>query len=102
MATKKPEVEVEVESTVRPDTEYRKVLIEHSNPEVETPAGFVGGNDIIENGKNVVKHFRFQVGKEVELPVTFIKQLKDRKQIVSVGSSTTKDKSIRIYNITEV
>ncbi len=84
------------------DTEYKAVVVTHANPEVETPFCFVGGNDIIENGKHVLKHYRVQMGKQVELPETFIKQLKNRRIVLSVGSSTTKEKSVKLYNIEEV
>jgi len=89
-------------ATVKKDTEYKKVIIEHANPSVETPAGYVGGNNIIENGKHVIKHYRFQVGEEVELPVTFIKELKSRKHVLSIETENTKAKSVAVYNIKEV
>ncbi len=97
---------------IKKDTEYKTVIIRHSSPEVEAVAGFIGGNNVIENGKNVIKHFRFQVSdvasedgsdnsgiKPVSLPVTFIKELKARTQVMSIETSTTKRRELKVYNI---
>jgi len=81
------------------DTKYIKVIIEHSNPEVETVSGFVGGNNVIENGKRVLKHYRFQLGKEIELPTTFVDDLRNRSMVTK---GTNGLKKIKIYNITTV
>ncbi len=84
------------------DTDFKKVIIEHANPQTENISGFVGGNDVVVGGKRVIKHYRFKVGKAVELPVTFIKQLEERKVVLSVATPTTKAKTANIYNIKEV
>lgn len=67
-------------ATKTADTKYKKVTISLRNPEAEGSSGFVGGV-VWENGAPTIKHFRFQLDKEVSLPVDFITQLKERGQV---------------------
>ena len=63
------------------DTEWKKVVVTFRDPDNESKAVKVGGNDVVINGKRVLKQYTIEVGKEVELPVTFIKDLKGRFEV---------------------
>jgi hypothetical protein len=41
----------------------------------------VGTNDVIENGKRVLKRYKIQTGKPVTLPVTVIEQLRNKYEM---------------------
>jgi hypothetical protein len=60
------------------NTEFKKVIITYKDPENETPIVKIGGNDVVVNGKRVLKQYTARVEQEVELPVTFIEKLKNR------------------------
>jgi len=83
------------------DTPFRAVIISAQNPEANLPLGFVGGNGIVINGKKEIKHYKFQLDKEVSLPVPFIEQLKARHYVFEAkkGKPTRK---IPVYDIKEV
>lgn len=57
------------------------MIVTFRDPDNESKAVRVGGNDVVIKGKRVLKQFTLEVGKEVELPVTFIKDLKGRFEI---------------------
>ena len=63
------------------DTEFKKVIITYKDPDNETPVVKIGGNDVVVNGKRVLKQYTARVDQEVELPVTFIQKLKDRYEM---------------------
>ncbi len=65
-------------------TKFIKVVVNNRNPETESQSGFVGGNNIVmtDGGKGEIKHYRFQVGKEIEIPESFVDQLKNRSHVV--------------------
>ncbi len=63
------------------DSKWVKVIVEHRNPETEAISSFVGGNGIIINGKSTIKHFRFKIGEEIEIPESFVDQLKNRSMV---------------------
>ena len=63
------------------DTEWKKVKVSFRDPNEDTKVVNVGGNDVIIDGKMTLKQFKLQVGKVVELPVTFIEQLKNRYRV---------------------
>ena len=60
------------------DTEWKKVTVRYRDPENQNKVVRVGGNNLIINGKRELKQYVIRVGKEVELPVTFISRLKRR------------------------
>ncbi len=82
------------------DTEFKTIVVEHSNPETEAVSGYVGGNNLIINGKRAIKHYRFQIGKEIELPVTFIQDLKNRSMVLK--GTGGKPRNVKLYSIAEV
>ena len=63
------------------DDEYKKVVITQRTDFIDSPQVFVGGS-IIRNGKMEVVHYRAKLNEEVELPVPFIEQLRERGIIV--------------------
>ena len=63
------------------DSKWIKVIVEHRNPETETISSFVGGNGVIINGVSTIKHFRFKIGEEIEIPESFVEQLKNRSMV---------------------
>ena len=63
------------------DTKFVAVVISNRNPESEERSCFVGGNNIIINGKPTIKHYTVQLNEEVSLPEPFIKQLKERSMV---------------------
>ena len=69
------------------DTPFIKVIVENRNPEAESQSTFVGGNNVVIKGKKNIKHYRIQLGKEVELPEPFVKQLKDRAHVIKDSKS---------------
>ena len=63
------------------DTEFVTVIVSHRNPEAEGMSTFVGGNNIVINGKKFIKHYNIELGKEVSIPKPFVKQLENRAQV---------------------
>lgn len=63
------------------DTPTKKVIISLRDPNNEADSGFVGGNNIVVNGVRTIKHFRFKLGEEIELPEPFVEQLKARAYV---------------------
>ncbi len=72
------------------DTEWKKVIVTYRDPDNEATAVRVGGNNVVVNGKRVLKQYTLQVGKEVELPVTFIEDLKGRFEVRKKGDEQIK------------
>ena len=72
------------------DTEWKKVVVTYRDPENEAIAVKVGGNNVVIDGKRVLKQYTLEVGKEVELPVTFIEDLKGRFEIRKKGDEQIK------------
>jgi hypothetical protein len=64
------------------DTEWKKVKVSFRDPNEQTDVINVGGNNLIINGKKTLKQFKFRPDTEVELPVTFIEQLKRRYRVM--------------------
>ena len=58
------------------DTPLKKVKVTYRDQENESQGVRVGTNNIIENGKRVLKQYRIQIDKEVELPETVVELLK--------------------------
>jgi hypothetical protein len=58
------------------DTPLKKVRVVYRDQENESQGVRVGTNNVIENGKRVLKQYRIQIDKEVELPVTVVELLK--------------------------
>jgi hypothetical protein len=67
------------------DTEFKKVVVTYRDPDNESTAVKVGGNNVIIDGKRVLKQYTVEVGKEVELPVPFIEDLKKRVEMRKKG-----------------
>ncbi len=65
----------------RKDSTFKTVIISNRNPEVETASGFVGSNMVVIDGKPNIKHYRFQLDKEISLPEICIDQLKNRSTV---------------------
>ncbi len=63
------------------DSKWIKVVVENRNPEAEAVSGFIGGNGVIINGVSTIKHFRFKLGEEIEIPESFVEQLKNRSMV---------------------
>jgi len=63
------------------DTEFKTVIVTPRNPDEDIPSIYAGGNDVVINGKRTLKHYRIKPGEPVELPVTFIEQLKRRHYV---------------------
>lgn len=63
------------------DSKWIKVKVTSRNPEAEAQSGFVGSNMVVINGKPNIRHYRFQLDKEVELPEICVDQLKRRSMI---------------------
>ncbi len=82
------------------DSKFVKVVVENRNPEAETVSGFVGGNNVIINGESTIKHYRFQLGEEIEIPESFVGQLKNRSMVGKAKDGTRI--SIPQYIVTEV
>ena len=61
---------------------WKKVKVSFRNPEEETEVINVGGNDVIIDGKKVLKQYKFKVNTEVELPESFVEQLKRRFRVM--------------------
>ena len=64
------------------DSVWKKVKVSFRNPEEETEVINVGGNDVIIDGKKVLKQYKFKVNTEVELPESFVEQLKRRFRVM--------------------
>ena len=62
------------------DSKWMKITVENRNPEVENQSAFVGGV-VIEKGEAKIRHYRFQMGKVIEIPEDFVEQLKNRSQV---------------------
>ncbi len=63
------------------NTKFVTVVVTNRNPETETVSGFVGGNNVVIDGKPTIKHYRFQLGEEISIPENFVAQLKNRSQV---------------------
>ncbi len=63
------------------DTKFIKVKVSDRNPDTQSQSIFVGGNNVIINGEPTIKHYRIQPDKTVELPASFVDQLKARAQV---------------------
>ena len=63
------------------DTPKVKVVITPRSE--DNDAGFIRAstNDVIENGKRVLKQYRIKTGEEVELPETVAKQISQRYEM---------------------
>ncbi len=70
------------------DTKFIKVKVTDRNPDTESQSIFVGGNNVIVNGKPTIKHYRIQPDKVVELPEGFVDQLKARSQVGKAKDGT--------------
>lgn len=81
------------------NTPYKKVIIHAANPEAteNMPVNFVGGNGIMVDGNSTIKHYKFQLDKEIELPVPFIEQLKNRHYVF--GAKDGEVKKVPIYRV---
>lgn len=64
------------------DTKFIKVKVSNRNPEAEMQSTFVGGNNVVINGKEHIKHYRLQMEQEVMIPESFAAQL-DRRSAVA-------------------
>jgi len=64
------------------DSVWKKVKVSFRKPEEETEVINVGGNDVIIDGKKVLKQYKFKVNTEVELPESFVEQLKRRFRVM--------------------
>ena len=80
------------------DTKFVEVIVENRDPESEERSCFVGGNNIIIDGKNDVVHYQVQLGEPVKLPEPFIEQLKTRAHIVQ-DKKTLKNKHVKLYTV---
>jgi hypothetical protein len=58
------------------DTPLKKVRVVYRDQENESQGVRVGTNNVIINGKRVLKQYRIQIDREVELPVTVVDLLK--------------------------
>ncbi len=63
------------------DSKWIKVIVSDRNPEAESQSIFVGGNNVVTDGKSEIRHFKVQPDKEVELPVSFVEQLETRARM---------------------
>jgi hypothetical protein len=81
------------------DTPYKKVKVSYRDSNDESPGVRVGTNNVIENGKRVLKQYRIKVGAEVELPVTVIDLLKSKYRIVRKND---KDVKVPLLYVEEV
>ena len=81
------------------DTEWKKVKVTYRDPENESVAVKVGGNNVVINGKRVLKQYTLEVDKEVELPVTFIKDLKNRFEMRKKGDEVVKVPTLLVEEV---
>ncbi len=72
-----------------PDTPFIKVVVSNRNPESEERSAFVGGNNVIINGKSEIKHYTIELEKEVSLPDHFVDQLRKRSFVGKAKDGTT-------------
>ncbi len=72
------------------DTKFIKVKVSNRNPDSEEKSCFVGGNNVIIDGKSQIKHYTIQLDKTVELPESFVQQLKDRSMVIKSKDGSTK------------
>ncbi len=72
------------------DTKFIKVRVSNRNPDSEEKSCFVGGNNVIIDGKSQIKHYTIQLEKTVELPEPFVQQLKDRSMVMKSKDGSTK------------
>ena len=63
------------------NTEFKKVIVNYRDPDDERGSVRVATNDVIVDGKRVLKQYTVKTDVEVELPVTAIKMLKDRYSV---------------------
>ena len=86
-----------------PNTKFQTVIVESANPEAKDnmPVNFVGGNNIIIDGIKEIKHYKFQLGKEISIPEPFVKQLEDRHYVVG-DAKTGEARKIPIYRVRKV
>ncbi len=82
------------------DTKFQTIIVESANPEAtdNMPVNFVGGNNIIIDGVKEIKHYKFQLGKEISIPEPFVKQLEDRHYVVG-DAKTGEARKIPIYRV---
>ncbi len=83
------------------DTEFKSVIITAKNPEADLPVNFVGSNNIVIDGKREIKHYKFQLEREISLPVPHIEQLRNRHYVFGMNDDGS-IKRVLIYNIEEV
>ena len=82
------------------DSVFKKVVISNRNPNEEAMSGFVGSNMVIIDGKPSIKHYRFKLDEEVELPEICIDQLKERSHVGKAKDGT--QALIPIYIVKEL
>ena len=63
------------------DDKWKKVIVSHRTDIIESPQTTVGGSVVID-GKIEVRHYHVKLGEVVELPESYIKQLKNRAILV--------------------
>ncbi len=72
------------------NTKFIKVKVSNRNTEDERGSTWIGGNNVIIDGKPTIKHYRIELDKVVELPESFVDQLKARSTVVQGKNKTTK------------